>query len=143
MSTRSSVLPLSPAAAVGALTNFRVRLREVSADGTLWVCDEAGRSFACDWMENPVQTQLAVGDELLAMLPSTGCQRGVVLGRIGAYGQSTNASLIARATESLQLQCGESSIDLRADGKVVIRGDDVLVRAKGTKRIRAGTVSIN
>jgi len=25
----------------------------------------------------------------------------------------------------------------------MIRGDDVLVRAKGTKRIRAGTVSIN
>jgi hypothetical protein len=43
----------------------------------------------------------------------------------------------------LSLKCGDASIDLRADGKVMIRGEDVLVRAKGTKRIRAGTVSIN
>ena len=41
------------------------------------------------------------------------------------------------------LRCGEASLDLRADGKVLLRGDDVLVRAKGTQRIRAGTVSIN
>ena len=47
------------------------------------------------------------------------------------------------ATNSLSLKCGEASIELRADGKVLIKGEDVTVRAKGTKRIRAGTVSIN
>jgi hypothetical protein len=50
---------------------------------------------------------------------------------------------VLQAAHTLSLQCGLSSIDLRADGKVVIKGDDVLVRAKGTKRIRAGSVSIN
>ena len=48
-----------------------------------------------------------------------------------------------QASESLSLTCGQASIELRADGKVLIRGDDVLLRAKGTQRIRAGTVSIN
>ena len=54
-----------------------------------------------------------------------------------------NAHLSIESVGQLTLVCGQASIDLRADGKVMIRGEDVLVRAKGTQRIRAGTVSIN
>ncbi len=68
----------------------------------------------------------------------------IIVGAIGdAHQKGSKKHLRLRAEESLSLQCGESSIDLRADGKVLIKGDDVTVRAKGTKRIRAGTVSIN
>jgi len=86
---------------------------------------------------------LEAGDELLALLgPGTG--DGVVLGRIGApRATAVPAHLQLEATESVTLKTGSAAVDLRADGKVVIRGDDVLVRAKGTKRIRAGAVSIN
>lgn len=83
------------------------------------------------------------GDRVLVLPPEDGA-KAVVLGRIVGYpGTAPTAKLTLEAQESLTLKCGESSIDLRADGKVMIRGDDVLVRAKGTKRIRAGTVSIN
>lgn len=86
---------------------------------------------------------LAVGDAVLAT-PLAGDDGGVVLGRLGAYvAPEIQRRGHIEASERLTLKCGQSSIDLRADGKVMIRGEDVLVRAKGTKRIRAGTVSIN
>jgi hypothetical protein len=69
---------------------------------------------------------------------------GVVLGRVSRYrGQQPPEHVVVGAGKSLTLQCGQASIDLHVDGKVMIRGEDVLVRAKGTKRIRAGSVSIN
>ena len=67
-----------------------------------------------------------------------------MLGRIGRYQEpGTQRQVTIEAQESVTLKCGDSSVDLRADGKLMIRGEDVLVRAKGTQRIRAGTVSIN
>ena len=59
------------------------------------------------------------------------------------YRPAGPASLALQAGDKLTLRCGQSSIEMSADGKVLIRGEDVLIRAKGTKRIRAGTVSIN
>ncbi len=121
------------------------RLLNIEADGLLKVEFDSGE-FACvAWLEQGLfpAIELTLGDTLL-VLRDAGNGQGVALGRIGRYvDPGQQARLAIRSTESLSLQCGESSIDLRADGKVMIRGDDVLVRAKGTKRIRAGTVSIN
>lgn len=122
---------------------FRARLVAISGDGTLLVEDAQGRREVCDWLAGPatVGSPLAPDDAVLVQ-PLGGDARAVVLGRIGAYTAAPEHVTI-RAAETLTLQCGDSSVDLRADGKLMIRGDDVLVRAKGTQRIRAGTVAIN
>ena len=116
---------------------------KISGDGTLLVEDAQGRRQVCDWLAGPatVGTPLAPDDTVLVQ-PLGGDARAVVLGRIGAYTAAPEHVTI-RAAETLTLQCGDSQVDLRADGKLMIRGDDVLVRAKGTQRIRAGTVAIN
>ena len=94
-------------------------------------------------LEAAAALRLAVGDELIALLPEEQ-GRGVVVGRVGRYRVAlAQPNVTVEATETLTLKCGEASIDLRADGKVMVRGEDVLLRAKGTQRIRAGTVSIN
>lgn len=114
-------------------------------DGSLLVQMPGVGPCSCDWLENglALTPPLAVGDALL-VLPASAGSRAVVLGRIGRYaGPAAGVNLSLESTGSLTLKCGESSIDLRADGKIMIRGEDVLVRAKGTQRIRAGTVSIN
>jgi hypothetical protein len=112
--------------------------------GVLEVRGQGGAAIECDVLESVSATVFVVGDRLLVLLPQGSGGRGVVLGRVGAYApQPMERELRIEAAESLTLRCGEASIDLRADGKVMIRGDDVLVRAKGTQRIRAGTVSIN
>ncbi len=121
----------------------RVLLVEIDSAGGLIVRTADGRQFVCDWLDDGGVTDLKCGDELLALEPAS-LARGVALGRIGRYMPPQPASdLSIQAANSLTLQCGESSLTLRADGKVLLKGDDVVIRAKGTQRIRAGTVAIN
>ena len=47
------------------------------------------------------------------------------------------------AQEEIVLQCGDSSITLKRNGRVVIRGSYVETHASGTNRIKGGNVRIN
>jgi hypothetical protein len=124
---------------------LRAELLAVDGNGSLFVHTDDDREFRCDWLEGPATAdiRLEAGDRLLVTPPVDG-QTGVVLGRIGRYREpQPEARVTIEAGETLTLKCGESSVDLRADGRVMVRGQDVLLRAKGTQRIRAGTVAIN
>jgi hypothetical protein len=121
---------------------------ELDADGWLWVDTVGGRPLRCEWLQGPSGSVPSIGERVLLLIAAEASVPGIVLGRVGpvpaapAEG-SCSAHVRLVATESLSLQCGAASIELRADGKVMVRGEDVLLRAKGTQRIRAGTVSIN
>lgn len=149
MSARSrQILPLPqavdrPAAGRGSAA-LRVTLAAIGADGLLRVRDADGE-FDCDCLEHGAGPGLLQAGDTVLALPPDASGRGVVLGRIGPYREpQPQARLTLEATEVLTLKCGEVSIDLRAaDGKLMLRGEDVLLRAKGTQRIRAGNVAIN
>jgi len=47
------------------------------------------------------------------------------------------------AEREIELRCGEASITLTRAGKVLIKGEYVLTRAKGVNRIKGAAVSIN
>jgi hypothetical protein len=47
------------------------------------------------------------------------------------------------AQEEILLKCGEGSITLRKDGKIIIKGTHLLSRATGPNRIKGGSVQIN
>jgi hypothetical protein len=51
--------------------------------------------------------------------------------------------VVVEADDELVLQCGEASITLRRNGRVVVRGSYVETRARGVNRIKGGTVQIN
>jgi hypothetical protein len=51
--------------------------------------------------------------------------------------------LIVSAKEKLVLQCGNASITLTKDGKVVLRGTHLTTHASGVNRIKGGSVQIN
>jgi hypothetical protein len=125
------------------LVPIRGVLSEFCADGTLLVrYGAAGELMTCDWLEQTGCAALNIGDTVLVVV--TACGPGVVLGRIGRYAQPQPQSRITlEATEALTLKCGEASVEMRADGKVMVKGEDVLLRARGTQRIRAGNVAIN
>lgn len=113
-------------------------------EGLVRVAFPAGIELDCEVVETLLQAALAPGDPVVVALPTMTADLGVVIGRVTRYHRPpVPVDLVVKANESLTIQCGQSSIELRADGRVLIRGEDVLVRAKGTKRIRAGTVSIN
>lgn len=126
---------------------IRGELTDIRSDGLLVVRGADGRDFLCECLQAAMGREaLCVGDRVLAVLPA-GSEPGVVCGRIGRYSSPEPAApskeVAIEATERLSLRCGESSVDLRADGKVMIRGEDVLIRARRTQRIKAGTVNIN
>ncbi len=47
------------------------------------------------------------------------------------------------AKEQIELVCGKSSILLRKDGKIVIKGRNILNRAMETNKLKGGNVAIN
>jgi hypothetical protein len=53
------------------------------------------------------------------------------------------ARVVLDARDEIVLQCGEASITLRRNGRVVIRGAYVETRSRGVNRIKGGTVQIN
>jgi hypothetical protein len=113
-------------------------------------CDTA-KPLRCDFLETSANAtlQLKRGDQVLVLSPENPEQNGLVLGRIGRYRLPQNQTnqpadhVVFEAKETLTLKCGESSVNLRKDGKLMIRGKDVLTRAKRSQRIKAGTVAIN
>jgi hypothetical protein len=128
----------APEPATGGL--LRGELLAIENDGWLSVVVPGNDPWRCLWLEGK---PLELGDQVLVLPPGAGCP-GVVVGRIASYvAPVTPARLTLEATEVLTLKCGDATLDLRADGKAVLKGEDVLIRAKGLQRIKAGSVSIN
>lgn len=51
--------------------------------------------------------------------------------------------LVFDAEEEIVLRCGKSSVTLRRDGRIVLKGTDIVSRASETNKIKGGTVAIN
>ena len=51
--------------------------------------------------------------------------------------------VLLEAHDEIELRCGEASIILRRNGRVVIRGVYVETRSRGVNRIKGGSVQIN
>jgi len=91
---------------------------------------------------------LAAGDDVFVWLPNDPASEGIVLGRIGASRASEGpeeppAELLLEARSALVLRVGDGSIEIRADGKILIRGSDLVSHATRTNRIKGGAVAIN
>ncbi len=90
---------------------------------------------------------LALGDRVLVLLPAPGLERGCVLGVVGTYEsprpEPAPAELRLEAASRVEIRCGESALSMDAEGRVLLKGKDIVTRAKRTQKIRAGTVHIN
>jgi hypothetical protein len=92
---------------------------------------------------------LAPGDTVLVWRAPGGAD-GVVLGRIEptlppaeSDAGSRPPTLLLEARDELVLRVGDGSITLRKDGKVLIKGKDLVSHAQRLNRIKGGSVSIN
>jgi hypothetical protein len=52
-------------------------------------------------------------------------------------------TIVLAGHETIVLRCGDASITLNRDGKVVIRGKHIVTHASGVNRIRGGSVQLN
>lgn len=51
--------------------------------------------------------------------------------------------IIFDAKKEIVLRCGEGSVKIRQDGKVIIKGTNIVSRAKATNKIKGAAVNIN
>lgn len=108
-----------------------------------------GRELCCArlYVADGAGLTLRVGD---AVLVHPGDDTGVVVGRIGPgqalappATESVPDELTLQARTSLTLCVGDGSITLRKDGRILIKGQDLVSHARGMNRIRGGSVTIN
>jgi len=106
--------------------------------------------------------KIKADDRVIYRVPEFDEEYGVVLGIIEKYAlfddkvakklkkrdisQTTTLEdkvLHIKADDGLVIECGKSSIILTKDGKVQIKGVDLLSRAKGMNKIKGAGVSLN
>ena len=119
-------------------------------DGTVRVRGEDGTSQECELLRvGQGATALAIGSPVLCWFPAPGSvvTLGVVLGAVGPrpvlQADEHPAELVIEAKHSITLRVGEGSITIREDGKIVIKGTDLVSHAKRLNRIKGGAVQIN
>jgi len=79
---------------------------------------------------------LRAGDRVLVHLVST---PAVIIGRVGGMPDE----VIIEAGKTLTIRCGSGSIRIRADGRVLIEGLDIVSRARRAQRVTGAQVVIN
>jgi hypothetical protein len=57
--------------------------------------------------------------------------------------EGDDEELVLNSTKGVVLRCGEASVRLTPDGRVVVRGKDIVSRAKRRNQISGGTVRLN
>jgi hypothetical protein len=95
--------------------------------------------------------QKAVGQQAVLAFEEGDIARPIVLGLVKtAEPTGRNVTIeadgdrfVVNAEREIELRCGEASITLTRAGKVLIKGEYVLTRAKGLNRIKGAAVSIN
>jgi Domain of unknown function (DUF6484) len=88
-----------------------------------------------DWP--PVLLAFENGDPLLPIVV------GLVRRSVKPKPAAPVRKLLFDAEEEVLLQCGKSSILLRRDGKIVIKGGNIVSRASGTNKVQGGAVRLN
>lgn len=130
----------------------RATVVEVRPDGAiLCICDGEDAAFACQLLQSSEGPAVAMapGDAVLVWLSGREPDAGVILGRLGRSRppapktEETPDELVLEAKKEITLKCGGGSITLRGDGKILIKGKDLVSRAQRLNRIKGGAVAIN
>lgn len=147
MTEPKRVLELTTTAATGTRVG---RVAALLDEAVLVAFPPDGAIVACDLLEPPGvgMRPLGEGETVLVTHPEGNDGRGVILGRVlrpaaGDASQGRPEEILLEARKGLTLKVGEGSITLREDGKVLVRGRDLVSHARRTNRIRGGTVAIN
>jgi hypothetical protein len=139
---------------------IRGRIITMTAEGEILVGNDLeGLSLSCDFLRtsDAPPPKLNPGDSVLYIVDEMR-ERGYVLGVIQKYlpeeEKSQNQLLSLdqmeplrkiqfNAEEKIELRCGKSSLSMDREGKVIIKGDQLVSRASGVNKIKGAAVKIN
>jgi len=130
------------------------------AIGTVVALDATGEPLV-DFPENrrlePIRARSVVGitaedvgREVALMFESGNPSSPIALGMIRSTAPEFSVEarvdrqrVVIEAESEIELRCGDASIVLSRDGKIRIRGKDLLSRSSGGNRIKGGSIRIN
>ena len=92
-------------------------------------------------LTRPIIVGLLQPDPGAAMLSALLAPKGVSPAPVEA--RLDGKRVILEGKDEVTLKCGDASITLRRDGKVILRGAYIETTATGVNRIRGGSVKIN
>ena len=148
--------PLVKGAQVGVVEEF--------TEAGLIVVSKGAISVACHFVRSStVPPEIKIGDSVLYLPPSSADETGYVLGLVEPYkpkanrlvdklsqhGKTPEITTIEdevvriKADKGLVIECGKGTIIITQDGKVQIKGTELLSRARGMNRIKGAGVNIN
>jgi len=128
---------------------YRGTVLEIRPDGTILVQGEDGATRSCELLVSAGPATLQPDTPVLCWVApgAPASAFGVVLGRIGRALAPESPehpdTLVLEANHSLTLRVGSGSITIREDGKILIKGKDLVSHATRTNRIKGGSVQIN
>lgn len=90
---------------------------------------------------------LKTGDQVLTMRTATGV---IIAGRLRAGSeapaarlQEQDGRLLVEATKSIRLQAGQNVIEVHADGRIELDGQQITGLAAGRLRLQGSTIELN
>lgn len=123
---------------------------EVAADSVLVTSAALSTPRECAVLQTGDKLlRLIEGDPVLVWLPPGDSDHGVIVGKIASPAAVAEASgqipdeLVIEARSGLTIKCGDGSITFRADGRILVKGKELVSHAQGRNRIRGGSVAIN
>jgi hypothetical protein len=146
-----------------------VKLRRVRGHRTGLVVGRSEGDWLVDYPNNPhgplpARTTVALRDAIpgageqsvLLVFEDERSDRPIIVGCFAQEGPATECAVerpqearvdgqrvVIEAQDEIVLRCGEASITLRRNGRVVVRGAYVETRSRGVNRIKGGSVQIN
>lgn len=148
-----------PSKTHGGITSGRIHA--IAEDGSILVAIPSSGKRPCRADATVDVGPSDVGREVvLAYTPERG-ERPVILGVVGERSHPKSEARIDlkrsevqdlhidgqsihfKASDEILLECGQGSIRLRKDGKIIIKGLQIVSRSKGVNKIKGAAVSIN
>lgn len=122
---------------------------EAGTDGRVLVAFSEAERISCRCLAGDELCSLREGDCVI-VLRAIPAGDSIVIGRIrgtdefeAARAPRTADEIVIEAGKSLTLKVGDGSITIREDGRILIKGKDLVSHAKRNNRIRGGSVQIN
>lgn len=128
------------------------RLTRIDDNGRAWVelpAIDGSWPARCVVPESavPPRELLQSGTEVLLVFEDCDPRRPVIVGflrdRLWPREPATPVRTLIEGRQELVLRCGEASMTMAADGKVVIKGTRIVSRASESNKVRGAVVLIN
>ena len=120
--------------------------------------DDAGAPLV-DFPDNPARAPLparstvilgdcVAGQEVALLFANNQLRRPVVVGVIQsaprvAIAAVDDREVVLEGKERVELRCGKAKIVLTKDGKVLVKGTDILSRSEGPNRLKGASIQLN